>query len=88
MTTTMMKVDSMRQRTTSSSSSSHHQIMVGRKRGVPSQPPLQMISEDQQEFEMCVGHAMDVLRSDYPEILNDNPDFSIYDPNLELIDPS
>lgn len=31
---------------------------------------------------------MDILRDDYQVILTSNPDFSIYDPNLELIDPS
>jgi len=47
-----------------------------------------MICKDQHEFELSVGHAMDILRDDYPVILTSNPDFSIYDPNLELIDPS
>lgn len=55
---------------------------------IPPGSPLSMLILDQQEFELEVGHAMDVLRNDYPTILTTNPDFSIYDPDLELIDPS
>lgn len=47
-----------------------------------------MICKDQQEFELQVGHAMDTLRDDYPHILTKNPDYSIYDSQLELVDPS
>jgi hypothetical protein len=35
--------------------------------------PLGMICQDQNEFELSVGHAMDTLRSDYPDILTDKP---------------
>jgi hypothetical protein len=42
-------------------------------RGIPASSALSMISEDQQEFEMKVGHAMDVLRTDYPGILTFKP---------------
>jgi len=55
---------------------------------IPPGSPLAMICLDQQEFELEVGHAMDVLRKDYPKILHTQPDFSIYDQDLELIDPS
>lgn len=91
---------------TSSTSSSGNNIPPG--------SPLAMILLDQQEFELEVGHAMDVLRKDYPDILHTKPgktervlgptavsilcwlltglsiavDFSIYDQDLELIDPS
>jgi hypothetical protein len=41
--------------------------------GIPAASALSMICEDQQEFEMKVGHAMDVLRTDYPNILTCNP---------------
>ena len=40
---------------------------------VPPGSPLSMICKDQHEFEMKVGHAMDVLRTDYTCILTDNP---------------
>jgi hypothetical protein len=40
------------------------------------------------DFELSVGHALDVLRRDYPKILVESPDFSIYDSNMELVDPS
>ena len=35
--------------------------------------PLDMICRDQHEFELSVGHAMDTLRSDYPDILTNKP---------------
>ena len=42
--------------------------------GIPAGSALSMICEDQQqEFDMNVGHAMDVLRTDYPEILTCQP---------------
>ncbi|KAG7342085.1 DUF2358 domain containing protein [Nitzschia inconspicua] len=56
--------------------------------GLPQGSPLEMICKDQQEFELQVGHAMDTLRDDYPHILTKNPDYSIYDSQLELVDPS
>jgi len=59
-----------------------------RGQGIPAGSPLEMICKDQHDFEMQVGHAMDVLRQDYPCILSENPDYSIYDDNLELIDPT
>lgn len=55
---------------------------------IPPGSPLAMILLEQQEFELEVGHAMDVLREDYPLILHTKPDFSIYDQDLELIDPA
>ncbi|CAJ1949681.1 unnamed protein product [Cylindrotheca closterium] len=55
---------------------------------IPPGSPLAMLCLDQQEFELEVGHAMDVLRKDYPLLLHTKPDFSIYDQDLELIDPS
>lgn len=39
-------------------------------------------------FELHVGRALDTLRSDYETILTENPNFSIYDPSIEFIDPS
>ena len=47
-----------------------------------------MICKDQNDFELDVGHAMDTLKTDYQKILTQNPDFSIYDRNIEVIDPS
>jgi hypothetical protein len=41
-----------------------------------------------QDFEMHVGRALDILRSDYPDILTEQPNFSIYDGDLEVVDPS
>ena len=47
--------------------------MKSANRGIPPGSPLDMIVKDQQEFELDVGHAMDVLRDDYPVILTENP---------------
>lgn len=62
---------------TSSSSSSLTAKRFGnyhqRKRGIPPRSSLQMICQDQKEFELNVGHAMDVLRDDYSVILTQNP---------------
>lgn len=40
------------------------------------------------EFELHVGKALDTLRSDYPKLLTTLPDLSIYDRNIEVVDPS
>jgi hypothetical protein len=45
-------------------------------------------NQDRQEFEMNLGRAVDILKHDYPDILTEPPDYSIYDPNLEIIDPA
>jgi len=41
-----------------------------------------------EEFELHVGKALDTLRSDYPNLLTTLPDLSIYDRNIEIVDPS
>jgi hypothetical protein len=46
---------------------------ISRKSGIPAGSPLEMICKDQNEFELCVGKAMDTLRDDYPHILTKNP---------------
>lgn len=43
---------------------------------------------NQQEYELMLGKAMDTLRSDYPGILEHDPDFSIYAEDIEVVDPS
>ena len=51
-------------------------LQTGRRRsgGIQSGTPLEMICQNQQEeFELHVGHAMDVLRQDYSVILTQNP---------------
>lgn len=42
----------------------------------------------QQDYELMLGKAMDTLRSDYPGILEHDPDFSIYAEDIEVVDPS
>ncbi|CAB9522442.1 Uncharacterized conserved protein (DUF2358) [Seminavis robusta] len=58
----------------------------------PAGSPLSMICEDAKEeedsFEIHVGRALDTLRSDYPNMLVEQPDLAIYDKELEVIDPS
>jgi len=40
------------------------------------------------DFELSVGKALDTLRNDYPDLLTQPPDYSLYDKNVEVIDPS
>ena len=40
------------------------------------------------EYELNVGRVVDTLRSDYPELLSREPDFSIYTEDVTLADPS
>lgn len=40
------------------------------------------------DHELHIGKALDTLRSDYQSLLTTNPDFSLYDPNIEIVDPS
>lgn len=51
-------------------------------------PVLQNIADDQAEYQLNVGRAMDTLRRDMPEILSKTPDFSIYHEDISVIDPS
>ena len=51
---------------------------------------LSMVKTDTEKgpFELHVGRAIDTLQKDYPRILMETPDFSIYDPEIEFVDPS
>mmetsp|Transcript_8937 Transcript_8937/g.14899 ORF Transcript_8937/g.14899 Transcript_8937/m.14899 type:complete len:233 (+) Transcript_8937:84-782(+) len=51
-------------------------------------PVLQDIVDERNEFRLNLGRAMDVLKKDYPEILRETPDFSIYHDEITLVDPS
>ena len=42
----------------------------------------------QRELEMAIGKAADTLRNDYPNMLITCPSYDIYDPDIELVDPS
>ena len=44
--------------------------------------------DNEMDFDLRVGKALDTLRKDYPDILTEQPDFSIYDRNIEVVDPS
>jgi len=44
--------------------------------------------EEEDSFEIHVGRALGTLRKDYPRILQKNPEFKIYDNDLEVVDPS
>lgn len=43
--------------------------------------------KEEEPFELHVGRALDTLRADYPKILTKNPNFAIYDPTIEFVDP-
>jgi hypothetical protein len=45
-------------------------------------------SDTNHEFDLHVGRALDILRDDYPSLLTELPNLSIYDANLEVVDPS
>lgn len=51
-------------------------------------PFIQSIADERREFDMNLGKAMDVLRKDYPHMLNKSPDFSIYNDDISVVDPS
>jgi len=52
-------------------------------------PPLiQSMADERREYEMNLGKAMDVLRKDYPHMLDVTPDFSIYSDDISVLDPS
>mmetsp|Transcript_16967 Transcript_16967/g.41779 ORF Transcript_16967/g.41779 Transcript_16967/m.41779 type:complete len:327 (-) Transcript_16967:751-1731(-) len=40
------------------------------------------------EFWLNVGQVIDTIQSDYPDIFDASPDFTIYEPTIELTDPS
>ena len=44
--------------------------------------------EQNSEFELMLGKAMDTLKTDYPDLLIKQPFYGIYDPNIEVVDPS
>ena len=52
--------------------------------------PMRALPDHEQntEFELKLGKAMDTLRQDYPHLLTQLPSLQIYDPNLEVVDPS
>lgn len=64
----------------SSSSSSSSQLTMS--------SPLMSDHTTPDEFELHVGRALDVLRKDYPSILTDYPNYSIYSDNIEFCDPA
>jgi len=50
--------------------------------------PLKMIVDERKQFELGLGKAVDTLRKNYPRLLTEAPDFSIYHDDLEVVDPS
>jgi len=53
---------------------------------VPS--PLNEIIESRRNFELNLGSSIDVLNADYPLLLEKQPDLSIYNRKISVIDPS
>lgn len=52
-------------------------------------PPLiQSMADERRKYDMNLGKAMDVLRKDYPNMLHTTPDFSIYNDDISVVDPS
>eukprot|EP00542_Grammatophora_oceanica_P021043 CAMPEP_0194031612 /NCGR_PEP_ID=MMETSP0009_2-20130614/4744_1 /TAXON_ID=210454 /ORGANISM="Grammatophora oceanica, Strain CCMP 410" /LENGTH=429 /DNA_ID=CAMNT_0038671819 /DNA_START=45 /DNA_END=1334 /DNA_ORIENTATION=- len=51
--------------------------------------PLSMVQcQDETEFELNLGHALDTLKEDYTHILTTPPDYSLYDEELQVLDPA
>ena len=48
--------------------------------------PLEDLVRERKKFELNLGRAMDILKLDYPLMLESEPDFSIYSPNLVVED--
>lgn len=44
--------------------------------------------DQQREFEINLGRAVDTLKRDYPKLLTHDPEWNIYHANLEVIDPT
>ena len=44
--------------------------------------------DQQREFEINLGRAVDTLKRDYPKLLTHDPEWNIYHSNLEVIDPT
>lgn len=51
-------------------------------------PVLRDMVEERREFELNLGKAMDVLKTDYPQMIHKTPDFSIYHDDIKVVDPS
>jgi len=51
-------------------------------------PLLRNIADERADFQMNLGRAMDVLRKDYPLMLFQQPDFSIFHDDISVLDPS
>jgi hypothetical protein len=44
--------------------------------------------DQQREFEINLGRAVDTLKRDYPKLLTHDPEWKIYHSSLEVIDPT
>lgn len=47
-----------------------------------------MMVDEQREFEINLGRAVDTLKQDYPKLLTNDPSWNIYHSDLEVIDPT
>jgi hypothetical protein len=55
---------------------------------VPLGETLGEMVDQQREFEINLGRAVDTLKRDYPKLLTHDPEWNIYHANLEVIDPT
>lgn len=63
--------------------------VVNKKSGPsPSKTKLNMIQDERREFEINLGRAIDTLKKDYPDMLTKEPDFQIYNDEVDMVDPS
>jgi len=47
-----------------------------------------MMVDNEKEFELSLGRAVDTLKSDYPNLLTEDPSWNIYHDDLEVVDPT
>lgn len=55
---------------------------------VPLGETLGEMVDQQREFEINLGRAVDTLKRDYPKLLTHDPEWNIYHSNLDVIDPT
>mmetsp|Transcript_31306 Transcript_31306/g.46968 ORF Transcript_31306/g.46968 Transcript_31306/m.46968 type:complete len:483 (-) Transcript_31306:528-1976(-) len=73
----------------SSSSSNNDATTNNNNNGIANpSSTLSMMVDQQREFEINLGRAVDTLKRDYPKLLTHDPSWNIYHSDLEVIDPT
>ena len=70
------------------SSSSNNDVTTNNNGIANPSSTLSMMVDEQREFEINLGRAVDTLKQDYPKLLTNDPSWNIYHSDLEVIDPT